>query len=493
MLFSSLFFIYAFLPLCLISVYLSKSIRAQNIVLLIFSLVFYAWGEPRLVFLVLGTATFAWIMGLIMEQPGRTERQRKLCLTAAIFVMLTSLAAFKYLGFFITQLNHLPFVNLAVPQIALPIGISFYTFQVITYVLDLYRGEVQLQRSWYKFALYVCVFPQLVAGPIVRYKDIADQIDNRQLRISQITAGINRFLVGLAKKVLLANPLGLIATQIMDPAKLSSISVLEAWMGLIGFALQIYFDFSGYSDMAIGLGRMFGFDFKENFQYPYVAKSITDFWRRWHISLSAFFRDYVYIPLGGNRKHQYRNMLVVWALTGFWHGASWNFILWGLYFFAFLSLEKRFWRESIENAGRVVSSLYMAAIVLGGWILFYYTDLGAAGRFTLRLFGIGGTGLLNTQAKTLFANNILIYLIAFVAMTPIVTSVRRYIDQQGLRLPYYEVGEDKAADRALVVKNRFHLTPVTTVILIVVQTALLFLATASLAGSSFNPFLYFRF
>lgn len=493
MLFSSLFFLYAFLPLCLLCVYLSKSIRAQNIVLLVFSLLFYAWGEAGLVLLVLATATFAWVMGLLMEQEGRSERQRKLFLTAVIVVMLGSLAIFKYLGFFVTQLNHLPFVNLNVPIIGLPIGISFYTFQVITYLLDLYRGQVKVQRTWYKFALYVTVFPQLVAGPIVRYQDISDQIDNRTLKPDMIAAGINRFLVGLGKKVLLANPLGLLATQLMAPEKLATITVVEAWMGLIAFALQIYFDFSGYSDMAIGLGRMFGFDFKENFRHPYVARSITDFWRRWHISLSAFFRDYVYIPLGGNRKHQYRNMLVVWALTGFWHGASWNFILWGLYYFAFLSLEKRFWREKIETAPRVVSGLYMGLIVLCGWILFYYTDLGVAGRFSQRLLGIGASGFTSVQANTLLSNNLLLYLIAFVAMTPVIERLRKRLENFQIHLPYYTVGEDKANQRAILVQKRWRLTPMLTVLLICVQTALLFLATASLAGSSFNPFLYFRF
>lgn len=492
MVFSSLLFLYAFLPLCLIFVYLSRSIKVQNIVLLIFSLVFYAWGEPLLILLMLGTASFAYLMGLLMETPGRSEKHRKYFLIATVVVMLASLATFKYLGFFVTQINLLPGLNLPIPGIGLPIGISFYTFQILTYVLDLYRKDAKLQQSWYKFVLYVSLFPQLIAGPIVRYRDVAEQIDDRQLTAAGIVAGINRFLIGLAKKVLIANQLGRVVAQVMEPDRLSSITAVEAWLGLIGFGLQIYFDFSGYSDMAIGLGRMFGFTFKENFRYPYVARSITDFWRRWHISLSSFFRDYVYIPLGGNRQHQYRNMLIVWGLTGFWHGASWNFLLWGLYFFVFLSLEKRFWRKRIEAAPRWISSFYTLSIVLFSWILFYYTDLGQAAVFTQRLFAIG-TGFANARAGTLLLNNLLIYVVAVVAMTPVLAYARQYLAKLGIELPQYSVKEDVINGRSVLLTPRMNLSPGLVVALVVIHTAILFLATASLAASSFNPFLYFRF
>ncbi len=492
MVFSSLLFIYAFLPLCLICVYFTRSVRIQNVILLIFSLVFYAWGEPVLILLMLATATFAWIMGLLMESPGRTEKQRKIFVAITVAVMLSSLATFKYLGFIVEQLNVLPLVNLPIPKIGLPIGISFYTFQILTYVLDLYKGDAYLQRSWHKFMLYVSLFPQLIAGPIVRYRDVAEQIDDRELTVAGIAAGVNRFLIGLAKKVLIANRMGEIVAQVMEPAKIAGISTVEAWLGLIAFALQIYFDFSGYSDMAIGLGRMFGFEFKENFRYPYVARTITEFWRRWHISLSSFFRNYVYIPLGGNRKYQFRNMFIVWALTGLWHGASWNFILWGLYFFLFLSLEKLFWRKQMEEAPRVFSSLYMAVVVLGGWVLFYYTDLSDAGRFVLRMFGIG-TEVFSAQARTLLLNNLLMYAVALVAMTPVVSKLRKSLDTWGVDLPHYEVQEDAIDGRSVLVTAHMKLTPALVVALVLMHTAILFLATASLAGSSYNPFLYFRF
>ncbi len=492
MVFSSLLFIYAFLPLCLILVYLSRSIKVQNIVLLIFSLFFYAWSEPVLILLMLGTASFAYLMGLIMERPGRTPGQRKLCVSATVIVMLASLATFKYLGFFVSQLNLLPGIQLPLPKIALPIGISFYTFQILTYILDLYRGDAKLQKSWHKFVLYVSLFPQLIAGPIVRYRDIAEQIDDRRLTPAGVVAGINRFLIGLGKKVLIANQMGQIVSRVMEPAHLSSITALEAWLGLLGFSLQIYFDFSGYSDMAIGLGRMFGFEFKENFRYPYIARSITDFWRRWHISLSSFFRDYVYIPLGGNRRYQYRNMLIIWGLTGFWHGASWNFLFWGLYFFLFLSVEKRFLRDRLAPAPRWITHVYTLLIVLFSWILFYYTDLSQAGIFIGRLFG-AGTSFSNAKAKTLLMNNLLIYIIAIIAATPVVGLLRERLNTWGIHLPQYEVKEDGIDGRSVLVTSRVKLSPFLVVLMIILHTGILFLATASLAGSSYNPFLYFRF
>lgn len=492
MVFSSLLFLYAFLPLCLIFVHFSRSIKAQNIVLLVFSLLFYAWGEPLLILLMLGTATFAYLMGHIMEQPGRTAFERKLCVGITVVVMISSLATFKYLGFIVTQINLLPGVNLRVPQIGLPIGISFYTFQILTYVLDLYRGDAPLQKSWYKFVLYVSLFPQLIAGPIVRYRDVALQIDDRRITGSGIVAGINRFLIGLAKKVLIANQMGMVVSQVMDAKYLPTITGLEAWLGLIGFALQIYFDFSGYSDMAIGLGRMFGFEFKENFRYPYTATSITDFWRRWHISLSTFFRDYVYIPLGGNRQHQYRNMLIVWGLTGFWHGASWNFLLWGLYFFVFLTLEKRYWMKYMDTWAAWMKHAYTLVIVLFSWVLFYYTNLAEAGVFLLRLFGIGN-GFWNAGARALFMNNLLMYIIAIVAMTPVVSRLRTLLAKYKLRLPSYEVREDPTDGHSILVTAHMRLSPALVALMVIWHTLLLFLTTASLAGSSFNPFLYFRF
>lgn len=493
MVFSSLLFLYAFLPLCLICVYFSRSVAAQNVTLLIFSLIFYAWGEPLFILLMLGMASFAWWMGRLIQEEGQSAVRRKRYVILTVAVILLSLGVFKYSGFFVIQINGLLNTSFPVPNLSLPIGISFYTFQILTYIIDLYRGDANMQKSWHKFLLYVSLFPQMVAGPIVRYRDIADQIEHRKLKTVTIAAGINRFVIGLAKKVLIANQLGLVVSQVMEVERLASISAVEAWIGLIGFALQIYFDFSGYSDMAIGLAMMFGFELKENFRYPYIARSVTDFWRRWHISLSFFFRDYVYIPLGGNRRYQYRNMLIVWALTGFWHGASWNFMLWGLYFFVFLALEKRFWRERMEQAPRWISGAYMAAILLGGWILFYYTDLSAAGVFSQRLFAIG-TVFINEQARTLLFNNLLLYLIAFVAMTPVMHTIRLAVKRKwDLDIPRYQQLTHTATDGEIVTSAVMPLDTLATVLMVAAHLIILFLATASLAATSFNPFLYFRF
>ncbi len=316
--------------------------------------------------------------GLLVDQY-RGQKLAKWALAGSVVITLSFLAVFKYLGFFNQNLNQIFGAELPTQIFNLPIGISFYTFQAITYVVDVYRGKAQVQRSYANLLLYVALFPQLIAGPIVRYTDIAAQLENREMTLPGFSKGITRFVTGLGKKVLLANIAGQVATSLIG-GDLSKASVLGAWLGIFAYTFQIYFDFSGYSDMAIGLGHMFGFTYVENFNYPYISKSITEFWRRWHISLSTFFRDYVYIPLGGNRRHQQRNMVIVWALTGWWHGASWNFVLWGLYYFVFLAIEKLFLGKFLEKLPAVVGHAYALFIIVVGWVFFYFDDVSRPGR-----------------------------------------------------------------------------------------------------------------
>ena len=343
MVFSNLIFLYLFLPVCLIAYFFCPGIRAKNAVLILFSLIFYAWGEPVYLLLMIASAAVNWYFGLLIER-----RRKKIFLILALVLDLGCLAVFKYAGFFMENLNAVFGASIPVPQIALPIGISFYTFQALSYTVDVWRGDVPAQRSFAKLLLYISLFPQLIAGPIVRYSDVAAQIDDRQFDASEAFYGATRFCIGLAKKVLLADAAGKVASQILD-GSLASNTTVAAWLGILLYTFEIYFDFSGYSDMAIGMGRIFGFKYMENFRLPYTAVSITDFWRRWHISLSSFFRDYVYIPLGGKKKHRLLNMAIVWALTGMWHGASWNFVLWGLYFFVILTIEKQVGEKSMRR------------------------------------------------------------------------------------------------------------------------------------------------
>jgi alginate O-acetyltransferase complex protein AlgI len=392
-------------------------------------------------------------------------------LVLAIVGALSSLAVFKYSGFAVRNLNSLTGLALPVPSFSLPIGISFYTFQTLTYAIDLYRGNTKLQRSAANFLLYESLFPQLIAGPIVRYADVADQIDSRQVTWSGFSRGISRFLVGLAKKVLIANYAGQLVDRTIG-GNLANISVSEAWLGILAFAIQIYFDFSGYSCMAIGLGRMFGFEFKENFDHPYIASSITDFWRRWHISLSTFFRDYVYIPLGGNRSHMTRNMFIVWALTGLWHGASWNFIFWGLYFFALLWLEKKFLLKFLERLPMAIRVMYAFFAVLMGWVFFYFTDGASILQMLRIMFGFSGQAVMSLSAGLLLRNNAIFLLVAALAATPWLPLLFNKLQE---RLRY----------RGWI--------PAWTSVSLLSNIAMLFTSTAVLVGSTYNPFLYFRF
>ena len=454
MIFSSIPFLYYFLPLALLLCYLVPS-RARNAFLLLASLLFYAWGEPKYLPVMAAATALGYGFGLAME---RFRRFRKPLLVLSIASSLGFLLYFKYADFFLENLNglglHIPLLGLA-----LPVGISFYTFQILSYTVDVYRGEVRAQRNPIDLACYVTFFPQLIAGPIVRYKDIAAQLRDRPQNLDNLRLGAARFLVGLGKKVLLANLLGEVCAAwrvTQDP------SVLFSWLYAISYTLHIYFDFSGYSDMAIGLGKLFGFSFPENFNYPYISRSITEFWRRWHMSLGTWFRDYVYIPLGGNRKgkgRQFLNILIVWMLTGFWHGAAWNFLLWGLYFALLLMAEK----AGLPVRGRVYT---LAAVVLG-FVLFDASSLSSALACVKGLFGLGGLPPVSTQGLYLLKSNLVLLAVAILGATP---APKRLWQQLEAKAPRLSAG----------------LAPIG-------MAALLLVSTACLVDGSYNPFLYFRF
>lgn len=471
MVFSSLNFMYLFLPICLLLYFILHGIKARNYLLLAMSLLFYAWGEPKWIILMIMTTLIDYGAGLLVDQY-RGQKLAKWALAGSVVITLSFLAVFKYLGFFNQNLNQIFGAELPTQIFNLPIGISFYTFQAITYVVDVYRGKAQVQRSYANLLLYVALFPQLIAGPIVRYTDIAAQLENREMTLPGFSKGITRFVTGLGKKVLLANIAGQVATSLIG-GDLSKASVLGAWLGIFAYTFQIYFDFSGYSDMAIGLGHMFGFTYVENFNYPYISKSITEFWRRWHISLSTFFRDYVYIPLGGNRRHQLRNMFIVWALTGLWHGASWNFVLWGLYYFVFLAIEKLFLGKFLEKLPAVVRHVYALFIIVVGWVFFYLDDVSRLGQMLKLMFGFSGqAGVLPTDT-VLLKNHLVFFLVAIIACIPVSKLVKALLIRFSRKGPVQESLAGAAG--------------------ILYDVALLFFSTAALVGASYNPFLYFRF
>ena len=464
MVFSSLLFLGLFLPITLGLYYLCKNTTYRNIVLLTASLFFYAWGEPTLILVMLLSAFVGYISGLGVGK-WRGDWKSKASLIFALVIDIGLLGVFKYAGFFVSNVNALFGAGINFAGFALPLGISFYTFQILTYVIDVYRGEAGVQKTFYKFLLYVTMFPQLVAGPIVRYVDIEQQINKRSVSLKNFEYGVIRFTQGMFKKIILANCAGGIVTKLLG-GDMSTLSASGAWLGIIMYTFQIYFDFSAYSDMAIGLGSFFGFKFKENFDYPYTSKSITEFWRRWHMSLGSFFRDYVYIPLGGNRKHQLVNLGVVWFLTGFWHGASWNFILWGVYYGGWLIIEKKILFRFIKRIPSWIMYIYTNAIVVGGWILFYFTDLSKIKGFFIAAFG-RNLGANSIVAKYQFMSHIWIILLMFICSTPLIKIIVKKIREKYSRL--YAV-----------------LLPVSVVVVMVMCFSLL-------VKSSYNPFLYFRF
>jgi len=418
-------------------------------------------------------STFLDYYCALLAEKNRGDWRGKAAVAFAVTANLLILGFFKYSGFIADNINALLGTSIRVPGLNMPIGISFYTFQLLSYVVDVYRGESEAQKSPFKLLLYISLFPQLVAGPIVRYQDIAWEIDNRTVTVKEFNNGVNRFIIGLGKKVIIANTAGEIAGNFLN-TDYSRLPVLGAWFGIAMFALQIYFDFSGYSDMAIGLGKMFGFTYKENFNYPYISKSATEFWRRWHISLGTFFRDYVYIPLGGNRKHQIRNLLFVWFLTGLWHGASWNFILWGLFYFVLIFLEKKLLLNLFNKLPALFSRIYLLLAVLVGWVFFYHTDLGQAFRFLEIMFGINAASWSNGELYIHFTNNATFFALAVVASTPFAKKV-------------YESIKNRLKE------NLTGMYVLDGVLKSVVNILILVASIIFLVGQSYNPFLYFRF
>ena len=476
MVFSSVFFIYFFLALNLLIYSRMRDIKSKNIVMLVFSLIFYSWGGPQYLLLLVSMTFVSYIMALCIHTYREHE---KLFLVIECVIMLGLLGVFKYAGFMLGSFKALTGIPEIIPEIALPIGISFYTFQLLSYVVDVYRKEVLPQKKFWLLLLYASLFHQCIAGPIVRYKDVEHDISNRIVLQKEVDRGIKRFCIGLAKKAILANGCAVVADTFLitnDAAALAKIPAMGIWLGVFCFALQIYLDFSAYSDMAIGMGLMVGFHYKENFNYPYLANSVTDFWRRWHISLSTFFRDYVYIPLGGSRCSKSRlvfNLFVVWFLTGMWHGASWNYILWGLYFFVFLVLEKNFLLEKFKTLPGIVSHLYALVVIYFGWILFKFEDFNCLGTALKGMFGLNGNGFSGLQVGLTFRNNIFFLIFAVLAVTPIFAIIRRGVIKwykQRNAVPYLVYGYE-----------------------IVAPVAMLILSTMALVGNSYNPFLYFQF
>lgn len=468
MVFSSLTFLFAFLPVTVFLYFISPK-KLRNLVLFITSLLFYAWGEPIYIILMLFTITFDYFCGLLIEKYRNEASRAKLIFIFSVIVNLGILGFFKYYTFIIFNFNALTGLNLPVINLPLPVGISFYTFQTMSYVIDVYVGKTSVQRNYISFAAYITMFPQLIAGPIVKYGDIAEQLKERRESLNLFGEGVEIFIMGLGKKVLLANNIGMLWSAV-KATPLQDLTVLSAWLGIIAFTFQIYFDFSGYSDMAIGLGKIFGFEFMKNFNYPYISKSITEFWRRWHISLSSWFREYVYIPLGGNRRgplKQYRNLIVVWLLTGFWHGANWNFILWGLYFVIFLIIEKLFLLKWLEKVPSIIRHAYTLFVVVVGWVLFEFENLLECFGFLKAMFGIGGRRLYDGQTIYYLYTNAIILIILLLCSTPVVLRFTEWV------------------------KERFK--PAGYTILPFVYFIITLLSTAYLVNESYNPFLYFRF
>lgn len=471
--FSSLLFLFTFLPIAMLFYFIvPKSLR--NLVLFVSSLIFYAWGEPIYIVIMIFSTVVDYTHGLMVHKYKKTGQMKKakMVVASSMIINLALLCFFKYSDFLIANLNSIFDFGIPLLELALPIGISFYTFQTMSYTIDVYRGEAEAQKNIVDFGAYVALFPQLIAGPIVQYKTIAHQLNHRKETVDQFSYGVQRFMLGLGKKVLLANNIGYLWSQISS-MNMETMPALTAWIGIIAFSFQIYFDFSAYSDMAIGLGEMFGFKFHENFNYPYMSKSITEFWRRWHISLGTWFREYVYIPLGGNKKgfpKQIRNILIVWLLTGIWHGASWNFIVWGVYFGVILIVEKLFLLKMLQKSPAFVQHIYTLLLVLFSWVIFALEDFSVVIQYFEAMFGLNGAGLFDTQTGYLFYTNIILIIILVIASTD-------YPKKWAEKL--IELFNSRAL-MIQIVKN-------------VVFIAIFILSVAYLVDESFNPFLYFRF
>ena len=467
MIFADLFFLYFFMALCFIAYFICRKTVYRNWVLIVFSMIFYAWGEPVWVFLLIGSVTVNYVGGLLIDKFRDTKKATAVTACTLVFD-IGLLVFFKYTGFLVENFNAISPVDLPVPHIEMPIGISFFTFQIISYILDCYWGKIKVQRSWYKLLMYISMFPQLVAGPIVRYAVIENEIDNRVITSADVSEGITRICMGLGKKVILANNLSTIVDTFFKTGDLASLSVVGTWYMVIVYAMQVYFDFSGYSDIAIGLGRIFGFHFDENFRYPFVSKNITEFWQRWHISLGTFFRDYLlYVPIFGKRR-KYLNLFLVWFCTGFWHGANWNFMLWGVYFGVILLCEKLFLGKALKKIPAFFQHLYALLFIVIGWGIFSYEDFGKLTQNFKNMFGAGGLPLINHQTVFWLAQYAVTIVILVIASTQI---PKKLCLKLQIKCP--EIC-------GCILQPLFALT-------------LLAVSTAYLAGNSFNPFLYFRF
>lgn len=471
--FSSLIFLYLFLPIVFILYFSVGHTGYRNVILILASLTFYAWGEPIWVSILVLNACIGYMFSKWIASY-RTQKKGKIALIAVIAINLSILIFFKYIHFIVENIRVLFSIHIPYSELALPIGISFYTFQVISYAVDVYRKHTNPPDSFITFLLYVSLFPQLIAGPIVRFKDIKDQLENRRFSLPLFSDGVQRFVIGLGKKVIFANTAGETA-EVFLGTDVSDLSIFGAWFGMTLFSLQIYFDFSGYSDMAIGLGKMFGMTYKENFRYPYISRSAGEFWRRWNISLGHFFRDYVYIPLGGNRRFYIRNLLIVWFLTGLWHGSSWNFVIWGLYFGIFIYLERTVLFRLVNDGPKWLTHLYLLLLVHIGWVFFYFTDLQQGVRYLQAMFGMLGNPLSDIVFEIYFYDQIFFFFLAIVAATPCMSVL------------FHKLSTKKMARNTLI----YHLfkdgvRPLANVFILILCTILLI-------GQTYNPFFYFRF
>ena len=464
MLFNSFIFLFFFLPITILLYYLVPK-KLRNILLLFASILFYMWGEPVYILIMLFSTIFDYINGILISY---FRQKNYLKLTRVVLIIsiignLGILGFFKYGIFLIKNIETIFNITINYSEIIMPIGISFYTFQTMSYTIDVYKDEVPVQKNILDFATYVLLFPQLIAGPIVKYQDVYQQLKNRQENVHKMSYGIKRFIIGLFKKAVLANSIGEVF-QMISLIPIRELSFVTAWLGVLSYTFQIYFDFSGYSDMAIGLGKMFGFTFKENFCFPYLAESITDFWRRWHISLSSWFKEYVYIPLGGNKKHPYRNLLIVWFLTGLWHGASWNFVAWGLYFGFLLIFEKKFWLKTLQKLPKLIQHIYTMFFVMIGWVFFFSPDLTYAFQYLSKMFSINTT-FLDSYSLYMWSTNLILIAFCVFMSTDILSKVIEHLKKLNCYMACSYLG----------------------------YLVIFFLTISFLAGATYNPFLYFRF
>lgn len=467
MVFSELFFLYIFMALCIPVYFISKKVVYRNIVLVAFSLIFYAWSNPSWLVLLLISVTGNYFCGLLIDKYKNTPKA-KIGVALSLILSLGMLFIFKYTNFFIENINGLLGTKIPLTEIVLPVGISFYTFQIISYIMDVYWGKVQVQKNYFKLLMYISLFPQLVAGPIVRYSTIASEIDSRISSVSDISEGITRFITGLGKKVILANGLHSVVEQFLG-GDLEKVSVLGTWYGVILYSLYVYFDFSGYSDMAIGIGRIFGFHFDENFNYPFICRNITEFWQRWHISLGSFFRDYLlYVPIFGKMR-PYGGLFLVWFSTGFWHGASWNYIIWGLYYGMFILIERLIGNKRLKKVPSVIMHIYNKIVIIIGFGIFYFTDISRLGIFLGNLIGLNGNPFTDISVETSFMNNIFLILFAVLVCIPVIPKGKMLLQKT-------EAGEN-----------------VLGIVTIVSNVLILVVCSILLVENTNNPFLYWQF